>query len=538
MKLDEKEINKFIDDMPDEVLNKIQFSMPWQSASSLEDEGYDLDGDGAPIDIKGKQSFDISKAQDEIWLKFYENPQLNTSIRGQVGRLTGKEFSCASEIFEINEVLKEITYDWRNRLYDNWPKYVGHSIFNCELLLLLTVHLDGFVEVDYIDSKYVNTSEIIYHPTKSNFPLFYTVTKKDKLLEEKRYIPSIYIAKYPDLLSVIKKSEKYKAGDDKLSKPTKNVAKYKEIGGYNQFIVQWNRGFGIKRSIISHLVTIIKWINHYENLKQYEIDHKKSSGAYLWVFTITDAKAFKIWLKLSDDERKKTGITAKKTPGGSLILPPGIEVKVVNPQLPKISEGDTDILEMVSSGLNEPGDVMTGSAKGTYATVKASRAPMTDRTSDEIASFERFLKYDFWHSILFLRSKIKKDFKFEYKIDDVVGFKKKSKDVIEPIIKKVIKKAYELVDINFPVSQTIDLEGIAKGMLGVKHGPISETLGIPNKEVSKRLGINSYGRMRQKHALEKEKYPELLYGVDAETLQEKVEGEPSKKKTEKVAKKE
>jgi hypothetical protein len=519
MPLNKSEIESFIEEMPDEVLSTIQFTVPWQSTA----EAPSFDADGAPVGIDPSISSNISEIQKKVWDKFYENPQLNTAVRGQVGRLTGKDFECSSEIPEIHSVLKEITFDWRNRLYDNWPRYVGHSIFNCELLLNLSVHPDGFVEVDFIDSKYVKKDDIAYHPTKSNFPLFYVITTIVNEKEVKSIIPSIYVAKYPELLKLCEKHPKYDKTSAKNAKGKGTV--YKSIGGFKQFIVQWNRGFGIKRSIISHLVTIIKWINHYENLKQYEIDHKKSSGAYVWVFRITDAKSFKIWLKMSDDDKRKTGIMAKKTPGSSLVLPPGIEVDVKNPNLSKITDQDNDILEMVSSGLNEPGDIMTGSSKGSFASVNATRAPMSDRTSDEIASFERFLKYDFWHSVLFLRSKIT-DFSFTYKVDDCVGFNN-GKEIIKP----VEKEAYELVDINFPISQTIDFEAITKGLLGVKHGPISETLGIPNKEIAKKLGIDNYGRMRQKHAIEKKKYPELVYGVDAETLQETVEGEkPAKKK--------
>ncbi|MCK5862500.1 MAG: hypothetical protein KAH38_08445 [Candidatus Hydrogenedentes bacterium] len=520
MGLDHNEISQFIQDMPEEVLSTIQFSVPWQTGgSSVSSE---LDGDGVGGGTVDTTAANISEAQKTVWNKFYENPQLNTAVRGQVGRLTGKDFACSSEIPEIDTVLREITFDWRNRLYDNWPRYVGHSIFNCELLLLLSVHPDGFVEVDFIDSKYVVTDDIIYHPAKSNFPLFYNVTIPREDIDEKRLIPSIYVAKYPELAALAKKNPKYKAND--VVKPEKNAAKYKKLGGFHQFIVQWNRGFGIKRSVISHLVTIIKWLNHYENLKQYEIDHKKSSGAYVWVFKITDAKSFKIWLNMSDEEKRKTGIMAKKTPGSSLILPPGIDVEVKNPNLSKITDQDNDILEMVSSGLNEPGDVMTGSSKGSFSSVNATRAPMSDRVSDEIASFERFLRYDFWHAVLFLRSVVS-PFKFEYRVDDVIGFKNE-----EPVVKKVVKPAYELVDIDFPTSQTIDFEGITKGLLGTKHGPVTETLGIPNEYIAKRLGINMYGRMRQIHALEKKKYPELLYTLDAESVQEKAEGEPSKKK--------
>ena len=519
--MNKKDIDQFIDEMPDEVLSTLQFSMPWQGGES--DLDSTTDGDGVPTSSVFSATDTIATAQTQVWTKFYENPQLNTSVRGQVGRLTGKDFECSSEIPEIHEVLKSITFDWRNRLYDNWPKYVGHSIFNCELLLNLTVHPDGFIEVDFVDSKNVAIDDIAYHSTKSNFPLFYVVKSKIDDQEVKKQIPSVYVAKYPELFTLCKEHPKYSAD---LFVTTAKGRAYKKLSGCNQFIVQWNRGFGIKRSIISHLVTIIKWLNHYENLKQYEIDHKKSSGAYVWIFRITDAKSFKIWMKMTDDERRKTGIMAKKTPGSSLVLPPGIEVDVKNPNLSKITDQDNDILEMVSSGLNEPGDVMTGSSKGTFASVSATRAPMSDRISDEIASFERFLKYDFWHSVLFLRSKVLSSFKFEYKVEDVIGFKKGKE-----IFKNIIKPAYELVDINFPVSQMIDFEAITKGLLGVKHGPISETLGISNKEIAKRLGINNYGRMRQKHALEKKKYPELVYAVDAESLQETIEGESPKKDT-------
>jgi len=528
MGLSTEEVNQLIDEMPDEVLSQIQFTMPWQSSATASE--IERDGDGVPLNAENITKHNLAEVQKNVWVKFYENPQLNTSVRGQVGRLTGKEFECSSEILEIDEIIREITFDWRNRLYDNWPRYVGHSIINCELLLNLTVHTDGFIEVDFIDSQYVSTSDIIYHPTKSNFPLFYGVRPSKQagegsllsgVSDDIVYIPSIFVAKYPELAKIARKSADF--DEKKVVKPPHSRRLYKKLGGFHQFIVQWNRGFGIKRSVISHLVTIIKWLNHYENLKQYEIDHKKSSGAYVWVFRITDSKAFKIWMKMSDEEKRKTGILAKKTPGSSLILPPGIEVEVKNPNLTSITDQDNDILEMVSSGLNEPGDIMTGSAKGTFASVSATRAPMSDRISDEIASFERFLKYDFWHSVLFLRSQMTA-FPFEYTVEDVVDFKKG-----EPVKKQVVKKAYEFVEVNFPVSQMIDFEAITKGLLGVKHGPVSETLGIPNKEIAKRLGINNYGRMRQKHALEKEKYPELVYSVDAETLQERVEGEPSKK---------
>jgi len=74
-------------------------------------------------------------------------------------------------------------------------------------------------------------------------------------------------------------------------------------------------------------------------------------------------------------------------------------------------------------------------------------------------------------------------------------------------------------------------------MLGVKHGPISEQLGIPNRTVANYLGIGGYGKARLHKATEEDRYPELDYeaGVDAgaaqERAQEVTKGEPGKVST-------
>jgi len=281
------------------------------------------------------------------------------------------------------------------------------------------------------------------------------------------------------------------------------------------------------------LRTVLEWLNHYENLKKYEIDHKKAAGSYLWVFSFDNPRDFKLWLTLSDEERAKTAIFQKKTPGGTLVLPPGMTVEAKNPNLTSIKEQDTDLLQMVISGLNEPADVTTGTSKGTFASVKASRGPMSDRVSDEIAEFDRFQKYDFWGSIFFLKNKLN-GFPEFFKIKEAVDFD----DNQEPIFKKVKKRPEQLIDISYPVSETINFEGRAKGLLGVKHGPVTESVGIPSSEISKRLGIGGYARMRLRKATEDEMYPELIYeqGVDAESMQETIEGEPGKKKTKKIKK--
>jgi len=529
-----EEIDRYISEMPDEVLSRIKFSVPWQYGTIEENA---TDSDGFPL-LPGSSSKDATANREALqmscWRKFNENPQINTSVRGTVGRLTGWGYETTSVIQEIQEVIEETELDARNRLYTFWPQYVGRAFVEGELFLCLTCHLDGFVEVDFIDPTLIKSggadgTGIIYHPTKTNFPLFYNISdsRTGSVVQQ---IPSIFIARYPELALLPASPKNYTNPSDCVSynrslqqSSRSRKRKFASMGGFFRFIVSWDRGF-VTRRAIGYLRTVLEWLNHYENLKKYEIDHKKSAGAYLWVFSFENPRDFKLWLTLSDEERLKTGILQKKTPGGSLVLPPGMSVEAKNPNLTSIKEQDTDILQMVASGLNEPEDIMTGTSKGTFASVKASRGPMSDRTSDEVAYFDRFQKYDFWGSIFFLKSRIN-GFPESFKVEEAVAFDKSKK----PVMKKVKKRPEQLIDITYPISETTNFEGRARGLLGVKHGPVSESMGVPVSEVAKRMGLGGYGRMRLRKATEDELYPELVYTVDAETLQESTEtGNPPK----------
>lgn len=508
----------------DELLAlQVQFSMPWQY--DADEKGYkDPDGFGVGTALEGKTRDDLQK---ECWDKFNTNPHLNTSVRGSVGRLTGYGFEISSDIRKVQDAIDEEFFDPRNRLYNFMPKFVGRSFLEGELFLCLTVHNDGFVEIDFIDPAAIkggngSKSGIFYHPNKTLMPVVYNIDAAGNNYQ----IPSIFVAHYPDILGITKKVSGNLINDDLLSGSKAKGDKFKSIGGFNRFIVSWDKSFISDRNI-PYLRTVLEWLNYYENLKKYEIDHKKSSGSYLWIITIEDPKAFRVWLSMTDDERRATGIMAKKTPGSTLILPPGFKAISINPNLPKISESDTDILHMVTSGLNEPEDIATGQSKGTFASVKASRGPMSDRTSDEIAYFERFLKYDLFASIFFLKSSVS-DFPSLIKKKEVVDFKKG-----EPVFETVSRRPEFFIDITFPVSETNDAEARARAYLGVKHGSTNDTLGIPNSEIAKKMGFGNYKKLRMAHATEQEDYPELILTADAESTQEKSETEPSRPKLKK-----
>ncbi|MFA5398425.1 MAG: hypothetical protein WC346_20600 [Methanogenium sp.] len=497
--------------LTDKELSSLKFVMPWQEDAINEGGTGRTDADGFPLSTI-EDRVTREQLQRVCWEKFNKSPFVGPAVRGQVGRLTGMGFEIASEIDEIQAAVDETELDPRNRLYLNWPKYVGRAIIEGELFLLFTVHPDGFVEVDFIDPSHITgggTDGVIYHPDKATFPLFYFVTPENDGLDKSftaQLVPSINIAYYPDLMKIVKKTAAYKDFQAKESKSSNN--KYNGIGGFFRFMITWDRSFVTRRNV-SYLRTIIEWLNHYENLKKYEIDHKKSAGAYLWVVAMDDVKAFRTWLGLTDEERRKTGIMAKKTPGSTLVLPPGMTITAQNPKLPTISEGDTDIFHMVTGGLNEPEDIATGQAKGTFASVKASRGPMSDRTSDEISYFERFLRFDFYRAIFFLKNKVA-GFPEKFKVRKAVDFKNQ-----KPVFKNVDKKPEMLIEISFPVSELSDSETRAKAYLGVKHGSVYDVLGIPNEEIAKKLGFGSYKRMRLRQATEEERFPELLPPVDS-----------------------
>lgn len=512
--------------MTDDELARITFTVPWQydsAPTTVDEDGFEVENSSSYT--SGSPNLSVEQLQKLCFNKFFNNPQISSSVRRQVGRLSGAGFEISSGIPEIHDKIKLIENDPRNRLYLFYSKFVGRSIIEGELFNCLTVHDDGFIEVDFIDPATIPCDDgILYHPDKALFPLMYRI--QDGNTNIYRQVPSIFMAYYPELMAVARKLDKF--DESELAWSRASNGKLKELGGFKRFIVSWDKGYITTRNT-SYLRTTLQWINYYENLKKYEIDHKKASGAYLWVISIDDPRMFRMWLALSDEDRAKTGILAKKTPGGTLVLPPGMKMEVKNPQLPKISDSDTDIMDMVTSGLDEPEDMTSGRAKGTFASVKATRGPFSDRIADEFDYYEKFLRRDFWGPIFMLMSKVS-DFKLEYKIKEAVDFDDKQ----EPVFKEVMYRAEELIDISMPVSEISDPEPKSRAYLGVKHGSMNDTLGIPNSVLAKKIGLVSgpsgYKRLRLRKATEDEQYPELIPTIDAESWQEQTEAEPGRPK--------
>lgn len=504
-----------LQDLPDEQLTSLAIAA-WQYSGATDVPS--KDEDGFPAWPGGTKHITDRKALQALcWEKFQDSPLINTNVRGLVGRLAGNGFEVSSDIYEIQQVIDQTELDPRNRLYNFWPKYVGRSYIEGELFLVLTVHDDGFIEVDFLDPAAIDGGEsgdgIIFHPKKTTMPLAYYVSADNEIDE---VIPSIFCAYYPELIALAKKTDPgFKIKD--IARSRKRA--FEKLNGYYRFVVSWDKSFVTHRNL-SYLRTVLEWLNLYEMLKKYEIDHKRSAGAYLWVIQVDDVKAFRMWMTLSDEEKRKTGLMAKKTPGGTMLLPPGMKMTAIVPNLPKISDSDTDILHMVTSGLNEAEDVATGQSKGTFASVKASRAPMSDRISDEVAYFSRFLKYDFYRAIFFLKAQVS-SFPKTFKVRRAVSFKSK-----KAVFKEVDLPPEQLIDLSFPSTEMSDLEARVRAYMGVKHGSTNDTLGIPNAMIAKAIGHGNYRKLRLEHETEKDQYPDLMPNPDQEMMQEKVAEPP------------
>ena len=81
-----------------------------------------------------------------------------------------------------------------------------------------------------------------------------------------------------------------------------------------------------------------------------------------------------------------------------------------------------------------------------------------------------------------------------------------------------------------------DPEASAKAVLGVKHGPLTEAIGISNEDAARKMGIGGYRTKRLRAATEAENFPDLPKSWEMEVMSETV-GKPKPDKTEQPEKK-
>lgn len=512
------------------------------------------DPDGAPL-IDGVGDFDlfsldgvfanISDGDNPRLLEalraecnrlFNRNPFIKTAVSDLTGVLVGDGFRMYSDNQKVSTAVDSITKDVRNDLYINIRKYVTERSINGELFLCLScesaeqfVHTD-FVHPDMIAGCGQKGCGIIFHPSKTRFPLVYEVQQRSG---ESLQIPSINIAHNPSILKdVEKKYSNYLAemGYDKkkLEMSKAPGEKFKNVGGYGRFIVEWD-GERVADRTVSYLLSVIIWANLYILLKSIEIDHKRACANYAWVIETESEEAWSLWMQMSKEDQDMTGLLGPKEPGCTMVAPPGFKVSLKSNQLPQIKESDSDILELITSGLNIPSDVLTGTSSGkNFGSVKASRGPWSDRIVDAQHVFKTFLRDRYWRSVFVLLTKVY-GFPSAFSVEEPVDFKDG-----EAVWKAVKREPYELVSFSMPVFSAGELSELRSLYLGVKSGSLDDALGVSRALIARKLGISDYKGELLRHALEEKKYPKptKLGASDYESAQEKELEKPSRENQE------
>jgi hypothetical protein len=231
--------------------------------------------------------------QKVSWKAFQESPFVFTTTLDNTGRLTGYGFSQHSRYDRCNTVMEEIWEDPRNGLVLNFSKYVSRAFIQGELFLPITLHPDGFVEVDFLSPSTIkgfeNGSGILMAEGKPLFPLMYRVESPKAGV---KFIPSINLAYYPELWGQALSHRDVQA--DKIVGANTPGKAYKDLRQYKTYMLQWDQGFVTDRNVGRVRVTL-DWLEHYTNIKKWELDHKKSSGAYLW--TIGAMRGNRLWVE-------------------------------------------------------------------------------------------------------------------------------------------------------------------------------------------------------------------------------------------------
>lgn len=505
-KLSKEDRVNIVNRLSDETLERMMLDRPWQSSLSPHPI---TDEDGFIIAVPKITLTNFKEYQTACWNKVKESPHLSGYVNDTVGKIIGEGFAIQSHEPEIQAIIDQILTDPRNDLLLNIQQYLSRQLIEGELFLSLTLHPDGFPEIDFIDPVKItggdDNSGVISHPTKPQTPLAY-------ILEGGRVVPSHYVLMVPDYFKLIPDRFREKI----VTVPSK---KYSKINNVATYITEWKSGYLTKRNL-SQISSVLEWLNYYELMKKTEIDYKRSATSYLWVVEFEDKAAFRLWLSMSDEEQKKTGLMAEKSPGGQLILPPGVSINVKSPELTSITDEDKDLLHFVTAGLGMDTSTLTGDYnQNTYASSKSARGPLMDRYSAYATYFERFIIYSLLRPIFYGRNFITGE-KIEYKVKEVVKFINSV-----PRFSNVKRYAWELADVVLPLDDVADLEQKVKAYLGVKHGSVSDTLGISKQSIAKKLGFGSYKKEVMKYWSEKEQLPELpaeaYLNQDQESVQEK-----------------
>lgn len=460
---------------------------------------------------------------------YREFPYIRSDIDRKVNMVTGKDFGFSSYISEIDEFLEEEVYDHRNILWWRIPGWILRSLVEGELFFLVTVQPDGFCVFNVIEPCYVtgalDGTGIWSDPNNVLMPLYYNI-KDTTSGGDGEIIPSInhiYDSSYDKIPLGDMFKRELLAGSR-----MENRGKYKALNGYYRFVIHWNNMNGVdeaKRDT-SYLRAVIKYVNFYQQAILWSMDYRKSLASWSQEVKFSDdaygQKAYRLWMKMTAEEKAATGLTKPPSPGDRVFSMPGMTVTTISNNQGKAGSGESlDLRNMLVSGMDAPSDVITSDlSQGNRSSNQQTRSPYADTAESLQVKFERLFKYGLWAHIFKIKSLMDESFREDIKVDVPVDFEeKKEKAKIDGMPEETVmkvktqkrkRKAFHFIDVTFPVLNIQDMEGLSSGLLGSKHGSVIESLGVPPSRVAERMGFKGYRKLRLQNALEEEQYPKRI----------------------------
>lgn len=503
---------------------------PWQSPANYSSNATSIDQsvsifessevDGKPSDMNWRE------LQEEGYKKYKTFPPLNAAVESKSNYIAGPGFYVYSPVLEISEFLRDLVYSYRNKLYSRVVGWMVRMLSEVEIFVLITLDENGTATIRNLEPGQIGSGDekgLILDPDDATQTLFYKYSSS----KGEEYIPDARWILEPEYMK--ERLKELKGFDNsKISKSTNKGAKFTKVGGYRRFVMHWKNLTGIpeyQRDTAS-IATILEWVNYTIQALKWELDYKKALAAHTHDFTFgSDTQgriSWSIWQKMTDAQKKATGLTEPYAPGSKTFIPPGMTHKISAPQLPNMSGNNQDLMLMAGAGMKTPQDMWQGQSSGqTQASIKSTRPPLMFETESLQHAFGNWFTYEFlrvcMHAKIMLGGKVitatGKDYTLNESYKDRTAYedangKPEIVDIdVEPIWK---------IELGFPVVELdIDPDKTVNSSLGSKHAGWAG-MGVSRKTLARKGGIPLFNKEIAESLVEKEKYGDIVSGSEVE----------------------
>lgn len=481
-------------------------------------------------DYKSAKPTDLNwrELQKQSYVRYRTFGPLNASVNSKADYVAEAGFSIYSDIYEINLFLNDLVYSFRNKLYFRAVGWMIRMQSEGEIFVLVALDEAGTATLRICEPDQMGQADdkgLIPDPEDITQTLFYKYygSGKEELIPDARFILE------PDYMKERAKPVIDKTPKEKFTELTTGGSQFKKVGGYRRFILHWKNLTGVLEYLrdTTSLSTVLEWINLYVKSLKWAVDHKRAISAYTWAFefgdTPTGKVAWHVWNKMTVAERKATGLTEPFSPGSKVFCFPGLALKAYSPQIPSLSGSNQDLLNMAGAGARTPTDLWQGDSAGMpYASVKATRSPLTAEIENLQSKFGKFFRYEllrvcFTAKLAFggkiisptgKKVKLPPTYKIQWPTSIVNGtatFEEKDDELCNA------------VKFTFPTVKLIENPSEdANACFGSKHLGL-QNVGVSDETLAKRFGIDDLSRERRKKLIEEQEFGKAITGPQGET---------------------